>query len=914
MLYTRFFRLSLLAAACAAAASIAQTAHAADAATTPLAIQHHIQHPAQHLDPTWSNASSALVRQQSFGAMRIVQMRPILEGLPVWGADRSFVWSEKTLKNVQIGAALVKKNQFRLDETDALIAALTKGNIKGSLLRDPTVEKYENLTVKGWLSLQKDGVRAVYKVRIPTLALADLVDLYIDADTGSVLLRQPVAKFDAVPPPDDAGVEDTDAGDPADDAGTPVELPPAPTKALVFQYAPNANGVNSADLVEVDLQGLLPAEVGGHLRGQYFETFNCCKEYVCLDGSGECEVNQRRCATADDEDPITSELAIAIPTDALPINLPFQGTIHARTVFCTEIPTAVSQGPTGDREAGWFEIPVDQAREQNLNAGLASEVDAFAEVQVYASTSDYFKHIRSVLDDPTFCLGGDSMQCDETGAPVVGEDGLPVRPFHISTNMLFPAINVQDLLNQFGQGRGLTPGNPLRIEDYARLDNAAFVPALQGGPVQIPPEFQALADAFNRPFDSNIYFQGARDFSYDGDVVRHEFTHAIVHAFKPNLLSVFRDNQGSHAEPGAMNEGWADYFSSSFNNDPLTGEYGAVGLGELAIRNADNDKKCPDDIIGEVHADSEPWSGALWEIREAATQINTPDAVKTLDRALLAALALSDDDETMSKQSVRVREAVVAALGDSFGPIVDEAFAKHNVAACERVIDLAEGQSKDLLNLPGVSDVGLTGFAPAPLQFRIEVPAGATAFQVRWTQGAGGLGGLFGGGGQNQADPLAAVVVKNVGPISWQYTGPEENVPAALDKDGNPVAFDPAADDVKTTASAPDDNGISQGSYDVVVDFDPCNSSTYFVQLGSLDNAASLSNIEVVFTTAEGVVCEDTDAGTPEADAGTTPIDDVPGCGCDQQGNTQAGTVAWLSVLMGAGILSRKRRRQNRTL
>ncbi|MFZ9889606.1 MAG: M36 family metallopeptidase, partial [Myxococcota bacterium] len=536
---------------------VAQAAPAA-AELNPAALQLPDAAPAQvfrspfwrAFDPSLDLASAVETRRFRFGKAQMLRGTPAWDGVPVEGADRWVVFQDGKASRWHRGGPLVPRNQFRLDEAEAMLAATQ--SVPTSLIRDATVERINGLARRVWVS-RTDGLYAAYRVRVPTLSLRELSDVYVDGENGRILQRVPVARF-------------------AD----------APKAAKVFRYAPAPTGVDAAALVDVELPNLRPAEPGDYLRGDFVETFNCCKEYVCEDGSGNCELSAQRCARDDDTDPVVSELALPIPTENLPLpdNLNLGDVLYARTVFCAELPRARST------EAGWVETPVDATRTSNALAGLASEEDAFAEVQAYFSTMTFFLHMRDVLEDATWCLGGTSMQCDEAGLPLLGDDGEPVRPFHVSTNLLIPQLDVAGLAQQLFAGRGRSEADPILVEDFQRIDNAAFVPALSGSPVEVPEEFAALVEIFNRDFDSNLYFQGARDFAYDGDIVFHEFTHAVVHSYLPEFGSLWHDEQGANAESGALNEGWSDYFAASFTGDSATGEYGgaAVTGGELGLR------------------------------------------------------------------------------------------------------------------------------------------------------------------------------------------------------------------------------------------------------------------------------------------------------------------------------------------
>jgi hypothetical protein len=156
------------------------------------------------------------------------------------------------------------------------------------------------------------------------------------------------------------------------------------------------------------------------------------------------------------------------------------------------------------------------------------------------------------------------------------------------------------------------------------MDNAMFMP---GG---------NLYGIIERPYHSLMFFQGNhRDFAYDADVIYHEFTHAVVDTVVGGvgLMLSRRDEQGLHTMSRAMNEAYADFFATSFHDNPLQGEYAMSGPDmpgprDLAARPRST---CPARMINEEHYDSAPYSEALWEIREALD----PEA---FERAAFAAL------------------------------------------------------------------------------------------------------------------------------------------------------------------------------------------------------------------------------------------------------------------------------------
>ena len=859
-------------------------------------------------DPGLAGATDVRVRAHRTGPRFIARATPVVGGVAVEGADRVIIVDAEGLRHVGGRAGLTPMGSFRLAELDATAIAIA--GVKGSLIADATVERVSGLARKVWLATPT-GLRPAWRVRVPTWSIQDLSDVWVDADTGAILKKQATARLGDV----------------------------VPTAARVFEYAPAADGVAVADLVDVNLVGVRGG-LGGPLKGDHFETANCCKFVVCNDNSQDCLQNipagqtakdVATCATQQDiDDGVAVESVIqppeGIPSSALPVPAQFASFVpdplYVKVVFCAEIPRARSTPAEGDRPAGWFFTPVDGDRQNATKCGeagadpvgCAAEEDEFAEVQVYHGTQVFFDHIRTVLDDEAFCLGGQSQLCEATGGPTLGTDGEPTLPFHIATNVLFPQFDTQALFTQIappnfgGQGRGAEPGNPVIIDDFQRLPNAAFVPALEGGPVQIPPELQAFAVLFNRPFDSNVYFQGSRDFAYDGDVTRHEFTHALVHSFVPGLASLGRDAFGSHAESGGLNEGWADYFSSSFANDPAVGDYAAQGLvaGELGLRNNDNDFRCPDNVIGQVHNDSEHWAGALWAIREEHR--GGGGDVNLLDRALLEALAQADNDEDMTRAASRAEGAIRTAFGDALADFARAEFEARGVSACLRVWPLAvvdaEGTGitvtrKDVLAQPGIADVGVANFAPSVLQFRVDVPAGSAGFTLKWQQAAGG-GGLGGGGGGEapMAVAVAEVPVDNASAhIEWRYEGANGNLAVPYFNDG---ALDFNETTAAVTLGAADNNGVQAASFTQTLTSDPCAARSFVASIVALDGGAQLQNIDVD-NIGTDAACPSDDDSDGDGDGDGV----VEGCACNGTSRSSASL-----GLIGLALLGLRRRRR----
>ncbi len=118
------------------------------------------------------------------------------------------------------------------------------------------------------------------------------------------------------------------------------------------------------------------------------------------------------------------------------------------------------------------------------------------------------------------------------------------------------------------------------------------------------------------PSNKSLAFgDGCVDDAEDGDVIVHEYGHAIQDSQVPGWLSA--------GQMGSMGEGFGDYWAESFTD--RTGrtfglgqvfDWDGPGSGCWAGRRVDTEKIYPDSLVGQLHADGEIWSGSLWDIRK----------------------------------------------------------------------------------------------------------------------------------------------------------------------------------------------------------------------------------------------------------------------------------------------------------
>jgi hypothetical protein len=161
----------------------------------------------------------------------------------------------------------------------------------------------------------------------------------------------------------------------------------------------------------------------------------------------------------------------------------------------------------------------------------------------------------------------------------------------------------QDYLQHLGFGSTLRPVNQRQIE--LRIDQF-------GGD-----------NSFFRPDKANISLgKGGVDDAEDAEVIVHEYGHSV----QDGQVTGF----GTGPESGAIGEAFGDYLSVAVTSwktgVPTTTPEACVADWDSTsytstvphcLRRLDGNKIYPRDIVGEVHADGEIWSRALWDIRSA---------------------------------------------------------------------------------------------------------------------------------------------------------------------------------------------------------------------------------------------------------------------------------------------------------
>ncbi|WP_438019992.1 MYXO-CTERM sorting domain-containing protein [Sorangium sp. So ce315] len=217
------------------------------------------------------------------------------------------------------------------------------------------------------------------------------------------------------------------------------------------------------------------------------------------------------------------------------------------------------------------------------------------------------------------------------------------------------------------------------LESGRPMDNAFYSPQGVGAPFNAP---NLIA------IGQGSYF----DFSDDSDVFLHEFTHYIsANAVGYNEGQFAINEYGLSPWAGSIDEGLADYFACSVNGDSTVGE-ASLQLFGMERDLSDDDKTCPDDLVGEVHEDGEIIGSIAWSLRERLGQA-------VADRLVWSAMTLltrnaSFDDFARALKTAAGDLASAGALSAADAGAVDALIKSRGLDDCGEVLDLSGGKPR----------------------------------------------------------------------------------------------------------------------------------------------------------------------------------------------------------------------------
>lgn len=281
---------------------------------------------------------------------------------------------------------------------------------------------------------------------------------------------------------------------------------------------------------------------------------------------------------------------------------------------------------------------------------------------------------------------------------------------------------------------------------WMAIDNAAYLP--EGS-------LEEMGISLSYEEDLIVMGQGTEiDFGYDGDVIRHEYTHFAIGPDR--FLGYTFDEYGVDDAPISLHEGLADYFPSSISGDPILGKY---SLGNSA-RDLTHFRKCPDHYVGESHHDGQIASSALWEIRSKI-------GPRVADIIAFGAMFESGPQtgfQQFGELAVQTAEEHFPAQAGVVKTVLEE----HGMLGCRRVVPLRYGgESARYMMWPGTLTVGLPQFnksVPAPLQFEIRM-GGNAPLVIEADVAYAGMSGFF----PQDSDPKVRLAVRRGQEVVWEY-------------------------------------------------------------------------------------------------------------------------------------------------
>jgi len=272
------------------------------------------------------------------------------------------------------------------------------------------------------------------------------------------------------------------------------------------------------------------------------------------------------------------------------------------SVAAIAAPAAGSSSPWGHTAAGtvFLPNPVQQLGDESLTDAKDADYPALAPA-----------YRRVTLDnlDGSGTLTGQYVRVKSSTGAAAQEVGGSFPAWHRDVDQFeqvmgyYWVTTAQEYLQHLGFGGTLRPVNQRQIE--LRVDQ-------YGGD-----------NSFFRPDKANITVgKGGVDDAEDAEVVVHEYGHSV----QDGQVAGF----GTTLESGAIGEAFGDYLAVVVTSwragtptktpEACVADWDSTSYTRTVphcLRRLDGTKTYPADVVGEVHADGEIWSRALWDIRGA---------------------------------------------------------------------------------------------------------------------------------------------------------------------------------------------------------------------------------------------------------------------------------------------------------
>ncbi|KAI8906441.1 hypothetical protein EDD86DRAFT_193144 [Gorgonomyces haynaldii] len=512
---------------------------------------------------------------------------------------------------------------------------------------------------------------------------------------------------------------------------------------------------------------------GRSIRGRDFHSSNTCFHYQCP--TANCTELQSYCVDptpnmTQGKDYRTTDYYFASDAKYIDLYKDWDALGYKNGLIIMKWENAAVFAPRLTKPQGDWGSNIDfstlSGREQN---------DAFAELQAYHLFTLHAQFMRNLTQSSDRCFFGTGQNCTQMD-PRSNRTGTQYdTPLRFVVN--YQSINTfptdskyPDFLTQMQQGKGKTVQDPIIFDQSTDYADAFFTAGSQMLVDNRDCSDGSCVSLYDAQFAHFAFGQTAgpsgSDWALNSCIVFHELTHAFVFKFIPDLPSYTWSPNGMSSEPGALNEAWADYFAAIHCGiADFTKTYNSRPRRSLINSNTCVDK------VGEVHADSIVFSGALWKIRSMIPGLNGLQVSdQTLfDKIVLKSLMMGQATDNFTTQLKMILQLL--QTDPKLNVLYQEANAEftRRVFDCHPVTRISE-QSDPTFSLPDARTTPKKR-STTPTQLLIQPRKSDWQVSVKWKQWFQSplLGPLYSGYGQSQMDLL-------VSPCEISIENPEKPV------------------------------------------------------------------------------------------------------------------------------------------